>query len=78
MRVATLLIGMVLLALGIAGFVPAFVDEGRVLGFMPAHVMMSGLMALTGLVGILIATLKRPDLASPHHPAGAHDMRQWK
>jgi hypothetical protein len=76
MRVATLLLGMVLLALGIAGFVPAFNTDGKVFGLLPENIMMSGLMALTGLIGVLIATLKRPDLATPTRHEG-NDLRSW-
>lgn len=76
MRVATLLLGMVLLALGLAGFVPAFVTDGKLFGLLPENMILSGLMALTGMAGILIATLKRPDFSASTRSA-EHDLRSW-
>jgi len=54
MRIVALLIGIVLLGIGIAGFVPALSPDGMLFGVMPMDMVRSALFAITGAVGIMI------------------------
>ena len=77
MRVVALLLGMALLAFGVAGFMPAFVENGLVFGLMPVNHVMSAIFVVTGLVGIGIGMKMRHGLAPPPPTPGGHDLRNW-
>jgi hypothetical protein len=76
MKVLALLIGVVLLALGVAGFVPALNQDGLLFGVMPVNAVFSVLFILSGIAGIVIGTSNRRTLV-PLNRAGANDMRPW-
>jgi len=67
MKALTLIIGVVLLAVGVAGF----------LGMLPLDFMRSALFAVTGAVGVMIGLSHRRPL-TPTTTAGENDLRPWK
>ena len=77
MKALTLIIGVVLLAIGIAGFVPALNADGVLFGFLPMDFMRSALFAVTGAVGVMIGLSHRRPLA-PSETVGDNDLRPWK
>lgn len=76
MKVVALLVGVALLALGVAGFVPALNPDGLLFGVVPANPVICGLFVITGLAGIVIGTSHRRTLV-PGNRAGANDLRPW-
>ena len=76
MRTLALLIGIVLLAVGVAGFVPALSPDGMLFGVMPMDMMRSALFAITGAVGIMIGLSRRRDMTTG--TLADDDMRHWK
>ena len=74
MRTLALLIGIALLAIGVAGFVPGLNPDGLLFGVMPMDVMRSALFAITGAVGIMIGLSRRRSL--PPTSVDRGDMRQ--
>ena len=76
MKVVALLLGFVLLALGIAGFVPDLNPDGRLFGVIPMDTIMSVLFMLSGLAGIAIGMSGRRHLTPPAN-AASDDMRPW-
>ena len=67
MKALTLVIGVALLAVGVAGF----------LGMVPMDLMRSALFAITGAVGVMVGLSHRRPLA-PTTPVSDHDLRPWK
>ena len=76
MKVIATLLGIALLALGVAGFVPDLNPDGLLFGVLPMNTVMSVLFVLTGLAGIAIGMSSRRTLAPPPG-AGDNDMRPW-
>jgi Na+/melibiose symporter-like transporter len=76
MKTVALLLGVVLLALGLAGFVPALNPDGLLFGVMPMNTVMSALFALSGIAGIALGMSSRRTLTPPSN-AGPDDMRPW-
>ncbi len=74
MKTLALVIGIVLLLVGIAGFVPALTPGGMLFGVMPMDMMRSILFAVTGAVGIMIGLTHRRELVAPR-VEGRRDMR---
>ena len=74
MRTIALLIGIALLAAGIAGFVPALTPDGMLFGVMPMDFMRSALFAVTGAVGIMIGLGRHREIA-PGVDRSDSDMR---
>ena len=77
MKAIATLIGVVLLALGLAGFVPSLNPDGLLFGVMPMSTLMSGLFVITGIAGIAIGMSSRRGLAPPPASSTDHDMRPW-
>ena len=77
MKVVATVIGVVLLALGLAGFVPQLTPDGQLFGVMPMSPVMSGLFIITGIAGIAIGMSSRRHLAPPANSTGTNDMRPW-
>jgi hypothetical protein len=77
MRTIALLIGIVLLAIGVAGFVPALSPDGLLFGVMPMDMVRSALFAITGAVGIMIGLSRRRDMTTGTL-VDQDDMRRWK
>lgn len=76
MKAIALVIGVALLALGLAGFVPDLNPDGLLFGVMPMNAIMSGLFMITGLAGIAIGIASRRHLTPPAS-ASSNDMRPW-
>ena len=76
MKVASIVIGVALLALGLAGFVPDLNPDGQLFGVLPMNTMMSVLFAVTGIAGIAIGMSSRRTLTPPSN-ASSDDMRPW-
>ena len=76
MKAIVTLLGVVLLALGVAGFVPELNPDGQLFGVLPMSPLMCGLFVVTGIAGIAIGLSSRRGLAPP--PASTqNDMRPW-
>jgi hypothetical protein len=75
MRTIALLIGIALLAVGIAGFVPGLNQDGLLFGVMPMDAMRSALFAITGAVGIMIGLRRPRDMSGGTMADGDNDMR---
>jgi hypothetical protein len=76
MKAIATLLGVVLLALGLAGFVPDLNPDGLLFGVLPMSPLMAGLFMITGIAGIAIGMSSRRALAPPR-AATDNDMRPW-
>ena len=76
MKPIATLIGVVLLALGVAGFVPDLNPDGKLFGVLPMDTIMSVLFVISGLAGIAIGMSGRRHLTPPAN-ANSDDMRPW-
>ena len=77
MKVIAMVLGAVLLAVGVAGFVPDLNPDGQLFGVMPMNALMSGLFVITGLAGIAIGMSARRGGLAPPRSASSDDMRPW-
>ena len=77
MRTIALLIGIALLAIGIAGFVPGLTTDGMLFGVMPMDFMRSAIFAVTGAVGIMIGLGRHREIAGSA-PDSANDLRNLR
>ena len=77
MKAVSIVIGVVLLALGLAGFIPDLNPDGQLFGVLPMNTVMSVLFVITGLAGIAIGMSSRRTL-TPTSSNSADDMRNWK
>jgi len=77
MKVAALVIGLALLALGVACFVPGLglAADGVLLGMFPVSTPLALAFIVTGAVGIMIGLSRRRDLAPPPRADGTRDLR---
>ena len=62
MKAIATVVGIVLLALGVAGFVPELNPDGRLFGVMPMTPLLCGLFVITGIAGIAIGLASRRPL----------------
>jgi len=76
MKTISILIGVVLLALGLAGFIPDLNPDGQLFGVLPMNTVMSVLFVITGLAGIAIGISSRRTL-TPAANTSDNDMRPW-
>ena len=76
MKYVALVLGIVLLALGIAAFVPQASIGGELFGVVPVSVEMGLLLIGVGALGIMAGVSRTREL-EPAVPAGHHDMREW-
>lgn len=77
MKAVALVLGIVLLALGVAGFIPGLNPDGLLFGVMPMNTIMSILFAITGAAGIAIGLSSRRTMVPPSSSGGDGDMRPW-
>lgn len=75
MKIVALLIGIALLAIGIAGFVPGLVADGALFGVLPMDTLRSALFIITGAVGVMIGLAGRREL--PPTTSNGNDLRFW-
>jgi hypothetical protein len=76
MKAVSILVGVVLLALGLAGFIPDLNPGGLLFGVLPMNTVMSVLFVITGLAGIAIGISSRRTL-TPSANTSDNDMRPW-
>jgi hypothetical protein len=76
MKVVALVVGIALLALGLAGFIPQLNPDGLLFGVMPMDTIRSVLFAITGVAGIAIGMSGRRRLVPPERSSGP-DLRPW-
>jgi len=76
MKAVSILLGVVLLALGLAGFVPDLNPDGQLFGVLPMNMIMSALFALSGIAGIALGISSRRTL-TPTASTSDNDMRPW-
>ena len=76
MKVLALIIGIALLAIGVAGFVPQLTQDGMLFGVMPMDQLRCILFIVTGAFGIFIGLSRRRAPLVTNGTAG--DMRDWR
>jgi hypothetical protein len=74
MKTAALVIGLVLLALGVACFLPGLAADGTLFGLFPVTTPLALAFIVTGAVGVMIGLKRTRDLDSPRVDGG-RDMR---
>jgi hypothetical protein len=65
MKTIALIVGFLLLALGIAGFVPGVVVDGVLFGMFPVTTALCVAFIVTGAAGIMIGMSRKRALAPP-------------
>ena len=76
MKLLALIIGIALIAIGVAGFVPSLTQDGLLFGVMPMDQLRSILFIVTGAFGVLIGISRRR--APLMTASGTGDMRDWR
>ena len=72
MKTIALLVGLVLLALGVACFVPGLAADGVLFGMFPVSTPLAIAFLITGAVGIMIGLRRTRELTIQR---GTNDMR---
>ena len=72
MKTIALLVGLVLLALGVACFVPGLAADGGLFGMVPVSTPLAIAFLITGAVGIMIGLRRTRELTIQR---GTNDMR---
>jgi hypothetical protein len=62
MKTLALLVGLALLALGVACFVPGLAADGVLFGMFPVSTPLAIAFIVTGVVGVLIGVSRRREL----------------
>jgi len=73
MRIVALLIGFILLAAGIACFVPGLLADGTLFGLFPVNTPLAIAFIVTGIAGIMIGITRRRGLEPMRGPG--RDLR---
>ena len=73
MKPIALIIGFILLALGIAGFVPGLATDGVLFGLFPVSTGLCAAFIITGAIGIVMGLSRRRALAPTR--ASGPDLR---
>jgi len=77
MKVVALVVGIALLALGLAGFIPQLNPDGLLFGVMPMDTIRSVLFVITGLAGVAIGMSSRRHMVPPASSSSGQDLRPW-
>jgi hypothetical protein len=77
MKIVATLLGVVFLALGIAGFIPDLNTDGRLFNAIPMNTITCVLFIITGLAGLAIGMANRRTIVPPASSGGGSDMRPW-
>jgi hypothetical protein len=77
MKALALVIGIVLLAIGISGFIPQLNPDGMLFGVMPMDQLRSILFIVTGAIGVLIGVTHRSRTYVTTAGDG-RDLREWR
>ena len=75
MKTASLLIGLVLLALGVACFIPGLATDGTLFGMFPVSTALAIAFIVTGAIGVMIGMSRNRDL--PPVTTEGHDLRNF-
>ena len=75
MKTAALVIGLVLLALGVACFIPGVAVDGVLFGMFPVSTGLAIAFIVTGLVGVAIGAKRGREL--PPVTSEGHDLRNF-
>jgi uncharacterized membrane protein HdeD (DUF308 family) len=73
MKTVTLILGFVLLALGIAAFIPGLAVDGVLFGMVPVTTMLALAFIFTGAIGVMIGLSHRRGL--PPMAGEGNDLR---
>ena len=73
MKTIAMLVGLVLLGLGIACFVPGLAADGMMFGMFPVSTPLAIAFIVTGAVGVMIGLARRRELPMTH--GDGRDMR---
>ena len=76
MKMLALVIGFVLLALGVACFVPGLATDGVLFGMFPVSTALAIAFIVTGAFGIMMGVSRRRDLP-PATTAEGNDLRNF-
>ncbi|MEO5694861.1 MAG: hypothetical protein ABIQ72_17135 [Usitatibacter sp.] len=76
MKTLALVVGLVLLALGVACFVPGVASNGVVFGLFPYSAPLAIAFIVTGAVGIMMGLSRKRELVEPR-TEGARDLRDF-
>jgi len=76
MKTVAMLLGVVFLALGLAGFVPDLNPDGRLFSMIPMNTVTCVLFIITGLAGIALGMSNRRTIV-PRDSSNGSDMRPW-
>jgi len=76
MKTAALIVGLVLLALGVACFVPGATVDGMLFGMFPFSTALAIAFIVTGAVGVMIGLSRKRGLVEPR-VEGGRDMRDF-
>ena len=66
MKTVAMLLGVVFLALGLAGFVPDLNPDGRLFSMIPMNTVTCVLFIITGLAGVAIGMSNRRTIVPPN------------
>jgi len=77
MKYVALVLGIVLLALGIASLVPQANIDGEVFGMIPVSVEMSLALIAVGALGVMAGVSHTRELQPKAPVEGRHDLREW-
>jgi len=75
MKTVATLLGVALLALGIAGFIPDLSTDGKLFDAIPMNTVTCILFIVTGLAGIAIGMSSRRTMVPPTR--SGNDLRPW-
>jgi hypothetical protein len=75
MKTLALVIGLVLLALGVACFIPGIAVDGVLFGLFPVSTALAIAFIVTGLIGVMIGASRRRDL--PPVTTDGQDLRNF-
>lgn len=75
MKALALVIGVVLLAIGVSGFVPQLNHDGMLFGVMPMDQLRSILFIVTGAMGILVGATRRRETYVARTGGEGRDLR---
>ena len=75
MKTLALVIGLVLLALGVACFIPGIAVDGVLFGMFPVSTALALAFIVTGAIGVMIGLSRRREL--PPVSTDGHDLRNF-
>jgi hypothetical protein len=75
MKTVSLVLGLVLLALGVACFIPGLATDGTLFGMFPVSTALAIAFIVTGFIGVMIGLSRDRDL--PAVTSDGHDLRNF-